>query len=65
MISDGNILRLLFFLFFIFSSCSYIFQSYSANFENKKKRIFFMSFWIYKKELFLKDLAFFLNHVFN
>ena len=42
-------------------SCSYIFQSYSANFENKK--INFLggcpcSLPLYKKELFLKDLAF-------
>ena len=46
MISDGNILRLLYFLFFILSSWSSIpcpsFNHTLANFENKNKWIFWM-----------------------
>jgi len=46
MISDGNILRLLYFLFFILSSWSSIpcpsFNHSIANFENKNKWIFWM-----------------------
>jgi len=40
----------------------------TANFEDKKKRIFLGCVCcspLYKKELFLKDLPFFLNPVFN
>jgi len=46
MISDGNILRLLYFLFFILSTWSSIpcpsFNDTLANFENKNKWIFWM-----------------------
>ena len=39
MLSDGNILRFLYFLFFIFFWFVNL-SAYSANFENKNKRIF-------------------------
>ena len=41
MISDGNILRFLHFLFIIFFLLVYPFHHTSANFENKNKIIFF------------------------
>ena len=68
MISNGNIWKLQYFLFFIFSSWTSIphssFNHTSANFENKKKWIFWMSLQLsnlQEKKIFFWTL--FLGHI--